>query len=391
MEQPGLTTDVNVRGTLNVLLAARDAGAVVVAASSSSVYGDQTEFPLRESMTLAPRSPYAASKLALEVYCAGMYRSYGVPTVALRYFNVYGPGQDPESEYAAVVPRFAMACLTGARPEVHGDGEQSRDFSYIDDVVEANLRSAKAPPEAYGMAFNIGGGGEPTSVNRLLALIADRVGVTPDPVHTESRAGDVRMTQADVSLAGRMLGYVPQVSIEDGVARTTDWFKAGAGSAPIEEVRTMKVAVVGIGHVGLITGAALASLGHEVVGMDTDPAKVETLQAGRAPFHEPGLDDLLRDGVRSGGLRFTGSIPDAVTGASVVFVCVGRPPVGLGDRSLIAVEGAVREIARAASDGVVLVVKSTVPPGTSGRIDQVARMERPELDLDRCLEPRVPA
>ena len=236
MEQPGLTTDVNVRGTLNVLLAARDAGAVVVAASSSSVYGDQTEFPLRESMTLAPRSPYAASKLALEVYCAGMYRSYGVPTVALRYFNVYGPGQDPESEYAAVVPRFAMACLTGARPEVHGDGEQSRDFSYIDDVVEANLRSAKAPPEAHGMAFNIGGGGEPTSVNRLLALIADRVGVTPDPVHTESRAGDVRMTQADVSLAGRMLGYVPQVSIEDGVARTTDWFKAGAGSAPIEEV-----------------------------------------------------------------------------------------------------------------------------------------------------------
>lgn len=236
MEQPGPTTDVNVRGTLNVLLAAREAGAVVVAASSSSVYGDQVEFPLRESMTLAPRSPYAASKLALEVYCGGMYRSYGVPTVALRYFNVYGPGQDPESEYAAVVPRFVVACLTGARPQVHGDGEQSRDFSYIDDVVEANLLAAKASPEAYGLAFNIGGGGEPTSVNRLLALIADRVGVIPDPVHTESRAGDVRMTQADVSLAGRMLGYVPQVRIEDGVARTTDWFKAGAGSAPIEEV-----------------------------------------------------------------------------------------------------------------------------------------------------------
>jgi UDPglucose 6-dehydrogenase len=143
----------------------------------------------------------------------------------------------------------------------------------------------------------------------------------------------------------------------------------------------MKVAVVGIGHVGLITGAALASLGHEVVGMDADPAKVETLLGGRAPFHEPGLDDLLRVGVRSKRLRFTGSIPDAVEGASVVFVCVGRPPVGLGDRSLIAVEGAVRAIARAASDGVVLVTKSTVPPGTSGRIEHVARMERPELDL----------
>ena len=226
MEQPGMTTDVNVRGTLNVLLAARDAGAVVVAASSSSVYGDQSEFPLRESMTLAPRSPYAVSKLALEVYCAGIGLSYGVPTVALRYFNVYGPGQDPESEYAAVVPRFAIACLTGARPEVHGDGEQSRDFTYIDDVVEANLRSARAPSEAHGRACNIGGGGEPTSVNQLLALVARAAGADPDPVHTGTRAGDVRMTQADVSLAERLLGFVPTVPIEEGVRRTVEWFRA---------------------------------------------------------------------------------------------------------------------------------------------------------------------
>jgi UDP-glucose 4-epimerase len=226
MEHPGITTDVNVRGTLNVLLAARDAGAVVVAASSSSVYGDQREFPLRESMVPAPRSPYAASKLALEVYCSGIGLSYGVPTVALRYFNVYGPGQDPESEYAAVVPRFAVACLTGARPEVHGDGEQSRDFTYIDDVVEANLRSAAAPEPAHGRAFNIGGGGEPTSVNRLLALVADAAGADPDPVHTGTRAGDVRMTQADVSEAERILGFVPTVPIEEGVRRTVGWFRA---------------------------------------------------------------------------------------------------------------------------------------------------------------------
>jgi UDP-N-acetylglucosamine 4-epimerase len=232
MEQPGITTDVNVRGTLNVLLAARDAGAVVVAASSSSVYGDQTEFPLRESMTLAPRSPYAASKLALEVYLAGIGLSYGVATVALRYFNVYGPRQDPESEYAAVVPRFAVACLTGARPEVHGDGEQSRDFTYIDDVVEANLRSARSSSEAHGRAFNIGGGGEPTSVNELLRLVGDAAGVTPDPVHTGTRAGDVRMTQADVSLAERVLGFEPTVPIDEGVRRTVDWFRASIeGSA----------------------------------------------------------------------------------------------------------------------------------------------------------------
>ncbi len=229
MEHPGITTDVNVRGTLNVLLAARDAGAVVVAASSSSVYGDQTEFPLRESMTPAPRSPYAASKLALEVYCAGIGLSYGVPTVALRYFNVYGPGQDPESEYAAVVPRFAVACLTGARPEVHGDGEQSRDFTYIDDVVEANLRSARAPTDAHGRAFNIGGGGEPTSVNQLLALVARAAGADPDPVYTGTRAGDVRMTQADISSAEQLLRFVPTVPIDEGVRRTVEWFRASLG------------------------------------------------------------------------------------------------------------------------------------------------------------------
>lgn len=226
MEQPGITTDVNVRGTLNVLLAARDVGAVVVAASSSSVYGNQTEFPLRESMTAAPRSPYAASKLALEVYCAGIGRSYGVPTIALRYFNVYGPGQDPESEYAAVVPRFVVSCLSGIRPEVHGDGEQSRDFTYIDDVVEANLRAANARPSAHGRVFNIGGGGEPTSVNRLLELIATAVGVATEPIYVDARVGDVRMTQADVADADRHLGYQPKVPIEEGVRRTVDWFRS---------------------------------------------------------------------------------------------------------------------------------------------------------------------
>jgi UDP-glucose 4-epimerase len=225
MEEPGLTTDVNVRGTLNVLLAARESGAVVVAASSSSVYGDQTEFPLRESMRPQPRSPYAASKLADEVYAAGMWASFKIPTVCLRYFNVYGPRQDPASEYAAVVPRFAVACLTGARPVIHGDGEQSRDFTYIDDVTDANLRAAAAPESAYGEAFNVGGGGAPVSVNRLLALIAAEVGVTPDPIFEPSRAGDVRTTEADVSAAREAFGYLPSVGIEEGVRRTVAWFR----------------------------------------------------------------------------------------------------------------------------------------------------------------------
>ena len=157
IREPGLVTDVNLRGSFNVLLAARDVGAVFVQASSSSVYGDQDSFPVRETMQPLPRSPYAAAKAAAELYATACWHSYRVPTVSLRYFNAYGPGQDPESEYAAVVPRFVSACLTGERPVVHGDGQQSRDFTYIDDVVEANIRAMYAKEPAYGLAFNVGG------------------------------------------------------------------------------------------------------------------------------------------------------------------------------------------------------------------------------------------
>ena len=220
LAEPVLTADVNIRGTLNVLLAGRDEDAVVVSASSSSVYGDQDRFPLRESDEPRPRSPYAMSKLAAEVCCAGMYRSYGVRALSLRYFNVYGPGQDPTSAYALVVPLFATACLRGERPVIHGDGEQARDFTFIDDVVEANLQASRASDDAFGRAYNIGGGREPTSVNELLALIAQEVGAHPDPVFEPARAGDVRTTHADVSLARTYLGYEPVVGIEEGIRRT---------------------------------------------------------------------------------------------------------------------------------------------------------------------------
>ena len=223
--QPEATTDVNVRGTLNVLLAARDARANVVFASSSSVYGDQQTFPLREDMAPLLRSPYAASKLAGEAFCRSWWLSFGVPAVSLRYFNVYGPGQDPANEYAAVVPRFVMACLTGTAPEVHGDGEQSRDFTYIDDVVEANVLAGRAPEAARGRVLNVGGGREPTSVNRILEIAAGLTGASPDPVHTPAREGDVRRTEADVSLARRLIGYDPKVDIEEGLRRTVEWFR----------------------------------------------------------------------------------------------------------------------------------------------------------------------
>jgi len=226
INEPELFTEVNVRGTLNVLLAARDAGARVVSASSSSVYGDQERFPLVESMPASPRSPYAASKLAGEAYCRAFTVSMGVPTISLRYFNVYGPGQDPASEYAAVVPRFCLACLTDTRPMVHGDGRQARDFTYIDDVIEANLLAGRADDNAQGRTFNIGGGAEPTSVIDILRIVSDLTGVSPDPVHESPRQGDVRRTEADISLAREFLGYSPAVDIRLGLERVVEHLRA---------------------------------------------------------------------------------------------------------------------------------------------------------------------
>lgn len=227
---PAETTDVNVRGTLNVLLAAREQAARVVFASSSSVYGDQQVFPLSESFEPRPRSPYAASKLAGEMYCQAWWRAFETRTVCLRYFNVYGPGQDPLSEYAVVIPRFIHACLTGRPPVIHGDGEQARDFSYIDDVVEANLLAARAGESAWGRVINVGGGRPPTSVNHLLDIVAAATGASPEPVHEPPRAGDVRLTQADISLARAVLGYTTEVDIGEGIRRTVDWFRTAAPS-----------------------------------------------------------------------------------------------------------------------------------------------------------------
>jgi nucleoside-diphosphate-sugar epimerase len=225
MASPGLTTDVNVRGTLNVLLAAREESARVIFASSSSVYGDQEQSPLTEGLQPRPRSPYAASKAAGEAYCQAWWRAFEVPTISLRYFNVYGPGQDPASEYAAVVPRFIVACLTKTRPVIHGDGEQARDFTYVEDALRANLMAAEAPERALGQVLNVGGGQTPTSVRRLLSVVADICGTQTDPVHTDPRSGDIRFTQADVSLARSLIGYEPRFSLRRGLELTVEWFR----------------------------------------------------------------------------------------------------------------------------------------------------------------------
>jgi UDP-glucose 4-epimerase len=226
-----LDTDrANVHGTLAVLSAAREAGVQrVVAASSSSVYGGASQVPTPEHLELIPRSPYAVSKLTGEHYSRVAWELHGLETVCLRYFNVYGPRQRPDSEYAAVIPRFIDSLLNGLPPEVHGDGLQARDFTYVTDAVQANLRAAIAPAEACaGKAYNVAHG-IPHSLLDLLGILRDRLAVAIEPVHVGSRPGDVRLSHADVSAARRDLGYDPVVSFEDGLARTLDWFRSRNG------------------------------------------------------------------------------------------------------------------------------------------------------------------
>jgi UDP-glucose 4-epimerase len=221
---PLSTTEVNITGTVNLLVAARDARVKrVVFAASSSVYGDAKELPLSESLMPRPISPYAVSKVTGEYYCSAFTKLYGLETVSLRYFNVFGPRQDPQSEYAAVIARFTLAALRGEPLEIHGDGLQSRDFTYIANVVNANLLAATKPGIA-GEVFNVGCG-ERYSILDIKACLEKILGKQLEAYHTPSRQGDVRHTQADTSKAEALLGHTPTVGFEEGMRRTVEYFR----------------------------------------------------------------------------------------------------------------------------------------------------------------------
>ena len=216
LKEPRASHEVNATGTLNVLLASRDNNvSKVIYASSSAVYGDTPTLPQKEDMVPRPLSPYAAAKLAGEHYCAVFQEVYGLPTVCLRYFNVYGPRQDPDSQYAAVVPRFIKRCYEGNPPIVFGDGEQTRDFTFVRDAVMANIRLAES--DARGV-FNISRG-ECVTINLLAKLIAELVGNRVAPIYQEPRVGDIKHSLADITKA-RAFGYEPQYNLEQGLRET---------------------------------------------------------------------------------------------------------------------------------------------------------------------------
>ena len=212
----------NVIGTLNLLLAARDSGVRrVVLASSSSVYGANPELPKHEALQTRPMAPYAVAKLAAEGYAQSFSEVYGLDTVVLRYFNVFGPRQDPRSEYAAVIPKFISAAFEGSTPVIFGDGEQTRDFTYVDNVVQANLL-AMAVAAATGRVFNVAFG-ESVTLNRLVELIGELSGRELSVEYAPARPGDVRHSRADITRARSELGYHPEVDLAEGLRRTIAW------------------------------------------------------------------------------------------------------------------------------------------------------------------------
>ena len=222
---PMRSNTVNIDGTLNLLICAKDSGIKrVVYASSSSVYGDSEKLPKKEDMAINPLSPYALTKYAGEGYCKLFNDIYGLETISLRYFNVFGPKQDPTSEYSAVIPIFIKLMLSGDNPVIFGDGSTSRDFSYIENNVDANILAMIAPEQACGKVYNIACE-ERTSLNELVEYINVILNTDFKPIHEEERPGDIKHSLADISLARKYLNYKPKVYFREGLEKTIEWYK----------------------------------------------------------------------------------------------------------------------------------------------------------------------
>ena len=224
IDDPLLVNDVNINGTLTVLEEAKKAGVKnLVYAASSSAYGETEKLPKTEDILPCPLSPYAVTKLVGEYYCSVYSQVYGLPTISIRYFNVFGPKQDPASQYAAVIPIFISHLLKGKAPTIYGDGEQSRDFTYVKNVVNANIAASKCGA-ASGQMINVACGGKYT-LNELYSILSGLIGVDIDPVYAETRPGDVKHSHADITMAEDLFGYSVEISFEEGLERTVDWYR----------------------------------------------------------------------------------------------------------------------------------------------------------------------
>lgn len=231
VEDPATCADVNVGGTINMLTAASNTTGIrgFVFASSCAVYGDTAEDEKSESGPNDPLTPYATTKLAGEYFCRNFQQLRGVPTISLRYFNVYGPGQDPNGAYAAVIPKFLTAVANGKRPIIYGDGEQSRDFIFVDDIVRANLCAVESAGSVAGRTFNIGGGAH-TSLNVLVQKLESILDREINPERVDRKNGDILHSRANISRAAEHLNFIPTVSLDDGLARTLHWYTVSTPS-----------------------------------------------------------------------------------------------------------------------------------------------------------------
>lgn len=224
IDDPIKSNNANITATLNLLVAAKDEGVrKFIYASSSSIYGDNPASPKKENFPINPFSPYALTKYAGERYCQLFWKIYKLPTISLRYFNVFGPKQDPKSQYAAVIPKFISSALKEEKPIIYGTGEQSRDFTFVENVVEANLLAVRAET-GFGEVFNIACGKE-TTLNELLLLVGEITGKKPNAEYQKSRPGDILHSRADISKAKEVLNYSPKVELKEGLIKTIKWFK----------------------------------------------------------------------------------------------------------------------------------------------------------------------
>jgi UDP-N-acetyl-D-glucosamine/UDP-N-acetyl-D-galactosamine dehydrogenase len=368
LEDPALTNEVNVDGFLNMLIAARDEGVKrFVYAASSSTYGDHPGLPKVEDIIGKPLSPYAVTKYVDELYADVFSQAYGMEVIGLRYFNVFGPRQDPEGAYAAVIPRWFNDCMQGRPCQINGDGETSRDFCYVDNVVQANLLAATTQnPEAVNQVYNIAFGGR-TTLNELYHYIRDLVAAAqpqqelPKPVYGDFRAGDVRHSQADINKAMRLLGYAPTCDVGTGLAQTSAWF--ASQSAPTGERQELEtIAIVGLGYVGLPLAVAFGGQ-RRTIGFDLNKTKLDLYRAGIDPTGEVGSEKLATAKL----LEFT-SDPTLLSQASIIIIVVPTPIDQARRPDLSPLEGASLTVGKHLSPGTIVIYESTVYPGCTEEV-----------------------